>query len=198
MARSTRPICLTSGSTCRCVSKMTPQHDHAHAHSHGIVSFAVMFDKKLHWPAFEQAMAVLTALRGSDLLRVKGIVAVEGATGPVVVHAVQHTAHRPIRNSSLGRMMITAHVLSSSREGSAGSPKSKRCSPRSRVSPANKLPLPGESESRDPSIRRSRKLNGGPRLFAGEREGRRISTARLSHHFRLMRSRCARIGQRRP
>ena len=48
------------------------------------------------WPAFEQAMAVLTALRGTDLLRVKGIVAVEGARGPVVVHAVQHTAHRPI------------------------------------------------------------------------------------------------------
>jgi len=73
-----------------------PEHDHAHAHSHDIDSFAVMFDKPLAWPAFEQAMAVLTALRGADLLRVKGIVAVEGVKGPVVVHAVQHTAHRPI------------------------------------------------------------------------------------------------------
>jgi G3E family GTPase len=41
-------------------------------------------------------MSVCTALRGSDLLRVKGIVAVEDAKGPVVIHAVQHTAHRPI------------------------------------------------------------------------------------------------------
>jgi G3E family GTPase len=73
-----------------------PDHDHAHAHSHGIDSFVMMFDKPLHWPAFEQAMAVLTALRGADLLRVKGIVAVAGAKGPVVVHAVQHTAHRPV------------------------------------------------------------------------------------------------------
>jgi G3E family GTPase len=73
-----------------------PEHDHAHAHSHGIDSFAVRFDKPLRWPAFEQAMAALTALRGPDLLRVKGIVAVEGVKGPVVVHAVQHTAHRPI------------------------------------------------------------------------------------------------------
>jgi G3E family GTPase len=73
-----------------------PDHDHDHAHSHGIDSFVIRFDKPLHWPAFEQAMAVLTALRGADLLRVKGIVAVEGAKGPVVVHAVQHTAHRPI------------------------------------------------------------------------------------------------------
>ncbi|HLH12365.1 MAG TPA: GTP-binding protein, partial [Methylovirgula sp.] len=53
-------------------------------------------DRPLAWPAFEQAMAVLTALRGADLLRVKGLVAVEGCRGPVVVHAVQHTAHRPV------------------------------------------------------------------------------------------------------
>src|SRR5947207_3280417 len=37
-----------------------------------------------------------TALRGADLLRVKGLVAVEGCRGPVVVHAVQHVAHRPV------------------------------------------------------------------------------------------------------
>ena len=73
-----------------------PEHDHAHAHSHGIESFALTFGKPLDWPAFEQAMAVLTTLRGPDLLRVKGIVAVEGVRGPVVVHAVQHTAHQPI------------------------------------------------------------------------------------------------------
>jgi G3E family GTPase len=50
----------------------------------------------LPWPVFEQAMAVLTGLRGADLLRVKGLVAVEGCRGPVVVHAVQHVAHRPV------------------------------------------------------------------------------------------------------
>ncbi|MBV8777734.1 MAG: GTP-binding protein, partial [Alphaproteobacteria bacterium] len=69
--------------------------DHAHAHSDGIESFVLTFGRPLAWPAFEQAMAVLTALRGPDLLRVKGIVAVDGTRGPVVVHAVQHTAHRP-------------------------------------------------------------------------------------------------------
>jgi len=72
------------------------EHDHAHAHSHGIDSFALFFDKPLPWAVFEQAMAVLTGLRGADLLRVKGLVAVEGCRGPVVVHAVQHVAHRPV------------------------------------------------------------------------------------------------------
>jgi len=78
------------------ISVRVPEHDHAHAHSHGIDSFVLTLDKPLRWPAFEQAMAVLTVLRGPDLLRVKGIVAVAGAKGPVVVHAVQHTAHRPV------------------------------------------------------------------------------------------------------
>jgi G3E family GTPase len=71
-------------------------HDHDHAHSHGIDSFVLFFAGKLPWPVFEQAMAVLTALRGPDLLRVKGLVAVEGVRGPVVVQAVQHVAHRPV------------------------------------------------------------------------------------------------------
>jgi G3E family GTPase len=71
-------------------------HDHVHDHSHGIDSFALFFERPLPWPVFEQTMAVLTALRGPDLLRVKGLVAIEGCRGPVVVHAVQHVAHRPV------------------------------------------------------------------------------------------------------
>jgi G3E family GTPase len=77
-------------------SRAVPEHDHTHAHSHGIETFTLFFDRPLAWPTFEQAMAVLTALRGPDLLRVKGFVAVEGCRGPVVVHAVQHVAHRPV------------------------------------------------------------------------------------------------------
>jgi G3E family GTPase len=72
------------------------EHDHEHGHSHGIDSFALFFERPLRWPVFEQVMAVLTTLRGPDLLRVKGLVAVEGCRGPIVVHAVQHVAHRPV------------------------------------------------------------------------------------------------------
>jgi G3E family GTPase len=68
----------------------------AAGHSHGLASFSLVFDEPLSWPAFEQAMAVLAALRGSDLLRVKGLVAVAECRGPVVVHFVQHVAHPPI------------------------------------------------------------------------------------------------------
>jgi G3E family GTPase len=41
-------------------------------------------------------MAVLTASRGADLLRVKGLLAVDECCGPVVFHFVQHLAHPPV------------------------------------------------------------------------------------------------------
>ena len=65
-------------------------------HTHGLNSFSIFFDQPLGWPGFEQAMAVLAALRGPDLLRVKGIVALRECRGPVVVHFVQHVAHPPV------------------------------------------------------------------------------------------------------
>jgi G3E family GTPase len=65
-------------------------------HTHGITSFSVFFDQPLGWAGFEQAMAALMALRGPDLLRVKGIVAIRECRGPVVIHYVQHIAHPPV------------------------------------------------------------------------------------------------------
>jgi G3E family GTPase len=65
-------------------------------HTRGIDAFSLVFERPFEWPAFAQAMAVLMGLRGPDLLRVKGLVAVEGCRGPVVVHFVQHIAHPPV------------------------------------------------------------------------------------------------------
>ncbi len=64
-------------------------------HGDGIVSFVVEQDTPIAWPAFSRAMETLIALRGADLLRVKGILNVEGCRGPVVVQYVQHLAHPP-------------------------------------------------------------------------------------------------------
>ena len=64
-------------------------------HSDGIGSF-VLRPRTLRWPAFSKAMDTLTALRGPDLLRVKGFLDVEGCQGPVLVQFVQHLAHPPV------------------------------------------------------------------------------------------------------
>ncbi len=65
-------------------------------HADGITSFVITQQHPLSWPAFSRAMETLIALRGADLLRVKGILNVEGCRGPVVVQYVQHLAHPPV------------------------------------------------------------------------------------------------------
>jgi G3E family GTPase len=66
------------------------------AHSDGIVSFVLTGDAPMPWPVFARAMDTLMALRGPDLLRVKGFLNVEGCAGPVVVQFVQHLAPPPV------------------------------------------------------------------------------------------------------
>ncbi len=69
-------------------------------HSDGISSFVLERWKPMQWPAFTRAMETLIALRGGDLLRVKGILDVAGCQGPVVVQYVQHLAHPPVELQS--------------------------------------------------------------------------------------------------
>jgi G3E family GTPase len=69
-------------------------------HSDGVVSFVLEWRERLAWPVFARAMETLIALRGADLLRVKGILNVTGCRGPVVVQYVQHLAHPPVELQS--------------------------------------------------------------------------------------------------
>jgi G3E family GTPase len=69
-------------------------------HTDGIVSFVLEWRQPLAWPVFTRAMETLAALRGADLLRVKGILNVAGCRGPVVVQYVQHLAHPPVELQS--------------------------------------------------------------------------------------------------
>ena len=69
-------------------------------HGDGISSFALEWQQPLAWPAFSRAMETLIALRGPELLRVKGILNVAGCRGPVVVQYVQHLAHPPVELQS--------------------------------------------------------------------------------------------------
>ncbi len=64
-------------------------------HTDRIVSFTLTWDRPLPWPVVARTMETLMALRGSDILRAKGILNVEGCAGPVVVQFVQHLAHPP-------------------------------------------------------------------------------------------------------
>lgn len=63
-------------------------------HHPSVRNFSLRFDQPYTWAAFSAAMELLISLRGQDLLRVKGIVNVEGR--PVVVQGVGHVFHPPV------------------------------------------------------------------------------------------------------
>ena len=50
----------------------------------------------LDFNAFARFMETLMALRGADLLRVKGFLNIAGCRGPVLVQVVQHLSHPPV------------------------------------------------------------------------------------------------------
>jgi len=69
-------------------------------HSDGILSFVITEDAPLDFNAFARFMETLMALRGSDLLRVKGFLNIAGCRGPVLVQVVQHLSHPPVELAS--------------------------------------------------------------------------------------------------
>ncbi len=69
-------------------------------HSDGIASFVWRDGAPIAWSTFARALETLMALRGADLLRVKGFLSVAGCHGPVLVQVVQHLAHPPVELAS--------------------------------------------------------------------------------------------------
>jgi G3E family GTPase len=67
-----------------------------HSHDAAIATFVLRFEQPFSARAFEQCIDVLTSLRGADLLRVKGLINIEGEAGPMVVQGVQHLFHPPV------------------------------------------------------------------------------------------------------
>jgi G3E family GTPase len=92
-----------------------PNHGHDHGHDHGhshdgdedgdgdgpheshyddrINTFSVRFTEPVHPTGLKLWLDILSTFRGPNLLRVKGLLNINGE--PVVVHAVQHLFHDP-------------------------------------------------------------------------------------------------------
>lgn len=76
-------------------------HGNSHGHEHDrsrhgdIASFSLVFDHPLDWIAFGVWLTMLLNRHGENVLRVKGILNVGNASGPVVINGVQHLVHPP-------------------------------------------------------------------------------------------------------
>lgn len=74
-------------------------HDHHHdvnRHDERIRAICLTFDEPLEDTAFDRWIGILTTFKGADVLRIKGIVNIEGLDAPLVIHAVQHVLHTPV------------------------------------------------------------------------------------------------------
>jgi G3E family GTPase len=70
-------------------------HRDVNRHARGIATFCITIERPLDWTAFGLWLTMLLHAHGADILRVKGILNVAGASTPVVIHGVQHVVHPP-------------------------------------------------------------------------------------------------------
>jgi G3E family GTPase len=64
-------------------------------HSEHVSSFSLVLEQPLDWTAFGVWLSLLLNRYGDDVLRVKGILQVQGSAAPVFMNAVQHIVHPP-------------------------------------------------------------------------------------------------------
>jgi G3E family GTPase len=67
----------------------------AHDHTDDVQSFCLTFDRPLDWTAFGVWATLLLHRHGAEVLRLKGILNVEGVATPVLINGVQHIVHPP-------------------------------------------------------------------------------------------------------
>ena len=67
----------------------------SHGHDSGIAAHCLVVERPLRWAGFVRWLDSLTALRGSDVLRIKGVVRSYEFDRPIAVNGIHHLLHPP-------------------------------------------------------------------------------------------------------
>ncbi len=73
-----------------------PHRGDVNRHDQHICAVCFTIEEPIKNAAFDLWLYALQQMTGSDLLRMKGIVNIDGLPGPVVIHGVQHIFHQPV------------------------------------------------------------------------------------------------------
>jgi G3E family GTPase len=73
-----------------------PTSGHASGHRHGVRCHDLAAEQPLPWRALERWLRALRIGHADRLLRLKGIVQLQGETAPVAIHGVHHVLHPPM------------------------------------------------------------------------------------------------------
>jgi G3E family GTPase len=79
----------------RRTSTAPPSLPHHDAHEDDVAAVSLVLDGAVDWLGFGVWLTMLLHARGSEILRVKGLLEV-GGDGPLLVDAVQHVVHPPV------------------------------------------------------------------------------------------------------
>lgn len=66
-------------------------------HNDKITSFVIRSEKPLPWDGLVTFFETVAKAQGDNILRVKGLLNVEEAERPIVIHGVQHLFHPPVQ-----------------------------------------------------------------------------------------------------
>jgi G3E family GTPase len=102
---------------------LRPLDAHGHRHlpfQHGeqIGSVVLRHDEPIAWPLLQRWLESVLSLRGDSVLRLKGIVWLQGETRPIVLQGVHHVLHppayldRPVQPAGATRIVLITRGLS--------------------------------------------------------------------------------------
>jgi G3E family GTPase len=92
VARSAR---IQSASGFHCEESRELVTAEGEPHSAAFRSFVITIDRPIDWTGFGLWLTMLLNRHGNRVLRVKGILNIEGEARPVAIHGVQHLVHTP-------------------------------------------------------------------------------------------------------
>lgn len=72
----------------------TQDHDHHH-HGPAIAATTIWVEKPLHWEAAQHAIEKFLRRHSKKILRLKGILNIEGLDHPIAIHAIHHSFYPP-------------------------------------------------------------------------------------------------------
>jgi G3E family GTPase len=98
------------------------EHDHHHGHGHGagahdvnahddVRAISISRDAPLPWPAVRAWLRSLASLRGADILRMKGILCIDGLDAPIAVHGIQSMLHPAKRLKGWGGEAPSSRIV---------------------------------------------------------------------------------------
>lgn len=70
-------------------------HSHKHGKDGNIYTFSISCDSPIKWEDFTEWLEMLLTTQGERILRMKGVLDIEGQEKPIAVHGVQHVFHPP-------------------------------------------------------------------------------------------------------